>query len=807
MKRTLSYASGLALVLLFGLCSCVRSTPKEPHKGKDSSTPDTQVDDSDSTETDIHESDTKETDTEQPPEPVRYTARRIVDREFLDLVAPLQAFTSDTNGFTYVIEEPGKASRTSTPYILDTYIQPRGSFCAAGDTVFEVKDISACSATYIHPGFVDHAIAPTQVCVDTSQGRGFFLSAERERFEVVDLAIEGESARTYNNPNEVLRFPDAVAGGALHGPCAYLPHTDELLLSPSDSTEKRLAFMKVGDGALSRELPFTSQPSKVLVSEDGRYLVLDAPDQNKVLRLDASTLATQGEFTWDRSLADFTLDARSGMVYLSDGAEQVAMVDLLSKSPTALPIKGIEGAPQFLGAHRPAGLLWVVTESKKAGVQVQLVQDGVVVDTQPIEDPVLTVASPGLMGDLVVFTRASPKENAHFQVFEAKADGTGALPPLYVYLFSTIEAPDDAGMTNPCDDPSSNDDFTFIRSLVSGNADVLASLGVPVALAVGDNYGEKSEECGTTSDYDDLVARGFELGALVHNRPCYNCTNLEVDGVTFNADYCDSNHADYARSSSTSACFPNDPEYCDRGDWDCYNAFMQPRVDFADRHIPGGATFLVGADRHGMWNYDWIKLYQEVDRVSQGKVGFEITMFGSLWAYNDIAFDDPRGKNPGPWRSEDRSAAWRLGDISNWDQDSSFSNLVYLPGLSSSSVKLAEQQETGLYMIDLLALTSHSISYEPEDYEVNYQLLRQALTFRDPDRVSSFYFHVHDTGVVNLADASGAEVMVDDGTGKRVPVSMFLKDFIARVNEDYVSTGEVVWMAPSGIRELWEDPR
>jgi hypothetical protein len=786
------------------VAACVRVSPQDGRPKDSSVSDDSEVED---TETDSVDSDTSTPDTDDPPAPVHYRLRRLVERDLVGLSRPLSVFTSDSDGFTYVIPDPEGQTRTSTLLISDTYFQPQGTFCKSNNVLTTVSDASACGGSTLVPGRIDHAIAPARACLDLAGGRAFFLSTTRARFEVVDIALEGDSPYTYHNPNSTLRLPPALSESRLYGPCAYLPATDEILLSPTDEKAGKLGLMLTSDGSTSREIPFVGHPTRIFLSEDGRDLYLDDASRGAILRLDAITLEAEAEFVWDRFLDDFTVDTRSGRIYLSDGHAEVAVLDLSAEAPVAVPIKGIEGAPRHLGAHRGAELLWVVSETESGGFVVQLVQDGAVTSSESVGATVAAVSTPGLMGDLVVVTQEKTGADARFLVYEARADGPGDRGPLYVYLFTTIEAPDDAGMAYPCDSPTSSNDFTQVLNLVTGNAEVLASLGVPVAMAVGDNFGQKSEACGETDFYDYLAGLGFDLGALIHNRPCYSCTNQDVDGVTYNADYCVPTDPDWKRASAATACFPNDPEYCDKGDWECYRDFLTPRVDYADRWIPGGANFLVGADRHGMWNYDWLRLYQEVERISQGRVGFDLTMFGSAWAYNNIAYDDSRGKNPAPWRAEDRSGAWTPGDIQHWDQDSHYSDVLYLPGISSSTVKLGEQQQTGLYMLDLLALQGRSIAYDAEDYEANFQLLRQALTFRDPERVSTFYFHIHDAGVVNLADATGAEVLIDDGSGTRIPVSTFLRDFIARIDEDYVSTGEVVWMAPSEIRALWTDPR
>ncbi len=59
--------------------------------------------------------------------------------------------------------------------------------------------------------------------------------------------------------------------------------------------------------------------------------------------------------------------------------------------------------------------------------------------------------------------------------------------------------------------------------------------------------------------------------------------------------------------------------------------------------------------------------------------------------------------------------------------------------------------------------------------------------------------HVHDNGLINLADADGNDVQLIRDDGSTYTPRMLLEDFIARINERYVESGEVVWAYPSEI--------
>jgi hypothetical protein len=209
-----------------------------------------------------------------------------------------------------------------------------------------------------------------------------------------------------------------------------------------------------------------------------------------------------------------------------------------------------------------------------------------------------------------------------------------------------------------------------------------------------------------------------------------------------------------------------------------------------------------------MWNYDWIRLYREVARPTVDRTGFDLSMFASAWAYDGIGPSDPRGKDPAPWASPDRTVPWHLGDIDHWSQDAPLSDLLYLPGFSWSTVKLAEQQATGLFMIDFFDTGVH-IAYGANDFEVSFQRLRSALSHRRTGRINTWYFHIHDIGTLNIRDRFDEPVMTDeDGTEGPEPAiaaETFLQDFLTRINERYVAEGSVVWMDPVDIQALVED--
>jgi len=418
---------------------------------------------------------------------------------------------------------------------------------------------------------------------------------------------------------------------------------------------------------------------------------------------------------------------------------------------------------------------------------LQLVQNGTVIDNLELTDTVLNLVGPDARGDMVVITE-SEGQVSH-TVYDAWPDQAPDLPPLYAYLFTAIEAPSDAEIeTLACEGTSS---FDTNLTLIESNANVLKSLGVPVVLSVTYNFTYMVEKCGREEIFDLFEEYGFEVGSMVHNRPGYHCTDQAVSGTT--PDQCAFSSPYYCNPSNANAncSFPDDEDYCALGDWDCYKSFIDEHNVVVDRNINGGGNFIIGADRHGIWEYDWARAYKEMARAD-GSEGYDVAFFAQTWAYNDvISIDDPRGKDPAPWRLADRSEAWALGDYTSWDQDSAFSDLLFLPGLPISVVKISEWQESGMYMLDYFNYIT-SIYYSEKDFDVVHQFLRSSMNLRSPYEPNVWYFHIHELSDVNLADA----------TGKELEGAALLRNFIDDVNATY-DEDWLVWGTPSEIREMF----
>lgn len=719
---------------------------------------------------------------------VNYTPEIVASGVMDGQTAVVDGFVNPLTGDTYVLDAGGTMLR----YLLDTYIYPAGDYCVGG--TLDEEGICRGEGVVWTSGRIESPNQTLNMCLDAVHGELYLIKAGGQNVEIVDVDKAGADPYTYQRAERNPKFPLAIAEAVnWTGPCDYDPANDTLLIT--SGPQLALAQLSVGESLeLIKNVPLGFAAGALAVV-DTRIVLWDTTG-NRVVLLDESTFQEVASWTAPVPILDMAIERGTGNAWVALGDSGLAHVRFDAGDYPIADTVPTAGAATQVVADPDRGLAWALIRGA-TGDEVALAQGSTVRGSTPIAGTILGFAAPSHTGDLSVFYTPEGGGSTAYTVL-APVEDVQTLEPVHIFLFTTIEEPSDINMAAPC--TGSGTTFEAELTLVRNNAAVLATLGVPIAMAITDNFAQKAEECGETGIYQELVDYGFELGAMLHNRPCYNCST----GGSFNPDYCPPTDANYIASTSGAACFPDDPEYCAIGDWDCYYAFLAERVDIADRNIPGGASFIVGGDRHGMWKYDWIRLYREVERPTIGLTGFDTTLFAGTWAYNVIDYDDPRGKNPAPWHIDRRAPAWHLADINAWDQDSPTSELLYLSGNNSATVKVAEQQQSGLYMLDFFDVATQ-VAYRPDDFEVQYQWLRSAVSNRKPGAINTWYFHIHDTGTLNLRDANNLPVSTDmDGEGGEEPIDaeVMLADFVTRVNTRYDGTGAVKWSYPSEIRAL-----
>jgi hypothetical protein len=728
--------------------------------------------------------DTGPDDTTPPVHDVNYVLEVAASGTLPGQTGVVDAFTNPNNGVTYAFDSDGLTIR----YLLDTWVHPTGDYCVGGTEDEE----GVCRGGVVWTsGRITSPSATLASCLDREAGLLYLMKAGGGNVEVVDVSMEGADPYTYQRAIRNARLPQEVAEAVnWTGPCEVDKRDDSLLLSSA----AQMALLRLSNGesfAVVKSVELGFVPGEVV--RHAEDILLWDQSGDRLVALDNATYRRAAAWSAPAPILDAAFSRGDGTGWAALGEAGVAAVALTRQGEAAAHVAPVEGTASQVVADPARGLAWAAVHGTD-GDHVALVQPGEVRATWTVPGTLLRLSEPSPTGDVAAFYQPAAGGDMAFTVL-APVEDVQTQDPLRIFLFTTIEEPSDANMAEPC--TGNGTTFETELALVRNNAAVMASLGVPVAMAITDNFAEKAEECGQTAIFEELAALGFELGAMLHNRPCYNCSN----GGDYNPDHCNADSAYYISPSSSAACFPDDPEYCSLGDYDCYLEFLAPRVDVADRNIPGGARFIVGADRHGMWRYDWIRLYREVERPSTGRVGFDLTMFAGAWAFNDVAYDDPRGKNPAPWHVGRRTPAWHLADIDAWDQDSPASNLLYLSGANSATVKLAEQQQSGLYMLDFFDVATQ-VAYRPDDFEMQWQWLRSAVQNRRPGATNTWYFHIHDAGTVNLRGVDNSPIPIDQEDESAGSVEDALVAFVARIHERYDGTGAVDWMGPTAIRAL-----
>jgi len=755
----------LASIALLGavLAACYSDPDSPPETGLDTSVP-------------------EETDTEQLP--VTYALTIVAEGEVAEAEAPRQALTISANGYSYALDESAEFVR----YLTDAYVHPTGDYCVNPDQQGE-----CAGGTDWTSGRIRSLNPTSHMCVDELYGRLFLVKDDLSKVEEVDVSFEGEQAYTFNRPNQTHTLELAEADPAVFdGPCAYLPNTDELLFSAPDSGWLASFDMEAEEGEETVTLYAQTglEPSRIYLLDGGVELVMDDANSNSIAVVDAADFSVSRSLEMGSEVHDFALDSQRGVVYVARGGLGAARVDLnLPGDLVAEPIE-VDGVVEQVVVDPTTGTALFASEHVGSW-SVTLVEELEVDHALMLDEDLLMLSEPGSMGDFVLWMQRASGEIG-YDVYDAIPDIPPDLPPLHVFLASAVEQPFSLEIECEADE---GDSVSKILDYIRCNAAVLQDLEVPMSMGLVYNFAVVTEECGLTTMPQELQdSYGFEVGTMVHDKPGYNCTDKEVEGVE--PDACVSSDPDYCNPErpNASCTWPDDPDYCDRGDWDCYKAFIDEHNVVADAIIPGGGAFISSADRHGMWDWDWVRAYQEMARADGGNDGYDVTLMAQAWASSsEVEYDDPRGKNPAPWRAADSVQAWYLEYYDDWTVDSAFSDLLYLPGLTVSTIKLGEWHQTGLFMNDFLDHYEGTITYSEQDFEVLHQYLRRALNHRTVTGPNVWYFHVHDIGQMNLAAADCEEL---DGAD-------LLREFVPMVKETYESPGYIEWMTPSEIRAAY----
>jgi len=717
--------------------------------------------------------------------PVDYELWAVANGMVNDGVDPMLAITVSATGYTYLMARGGDAIR----YLTEAYIHPTGNYCLEGGA-----EPDCAGGIFWTSGRINSSDNPNSAwCVDEARGRMFLVKTGVSEAITIDVSFEGEEAYTFNRPHTLYRPEFTGAESAIFdGPCAYLPATDELILSAPDAQWLYAVDAASTQAVRGAQIPDLT-PSKMipLPSSD---LVMDDTLSGSIVRINGDDFTVAQQVAVDGGVQDFAVDSERGFVYVAQGETGASRIDLSQDPLTAVPLP-VEGDVGQVVVDPTTGtaLFGTLVGGEDGDWSVVLVKGLEIADSKPLALPLLLLTPPGSMGDFTVWLDPEDEStNVNYVVFDAVPDPAPDLPPLMIYLISSVEQPVVPGI--PCEGEGEGS-VAGIQDIIRMNAEVIAGLDIPVTVGLVHSFARSSIDCGMTDLPVELQDDyGFVLGHMVHNDPCYDCTDKPVDGTT--PDLCLAAEPDYCDPGwpNWECCFPDHEDYCGLGDWDCYKAFVDEHNVVVDGFIPGGSAFATSADRHEMWDWDWVRGYQEMERADGTFDGYDVTFMGHSWAYGDVVdSDDPRTKHPAPWRTVDGVKGWSPGDHHNWTEHYESSGLLYLPGLPTSTVKLTEWHHSGLFIADYLTI-GEAPTYTDSDFQILHQHLRRSINHRQAEGPNVWYFHIHDLGRYSFTEPNGTELEAATNP---------LRGFVAMVKDVYGARGEVQFAGPMEIRNMY----
>lgn len=710
-----------------------------------------------------------------------------------------QVIRASGNDFLYIVNADGSDTRTITP----SYLQPEGDVCL-GDPSGQPQSYNDCTFTPFSAGRITTSESRA-VCLDDVDDRLYFVKEGGGRLEVAGTTRAGTSWAFYNRiygtrtvikeDGDVLEGPCAARGGRI----AMSSTKDIVLLQDSDAAleiAQRISY----DGGLL-DLQFVGE-SKWLVAHgmDGSVWTIDAETGeyggNLAPAGDAEVIAVDHD-RWVVWIARAG-DGRLVRVPLTENGAGTPSVVAMCGRVEDMAVDSRTGAVHALTACSDSASGFELVIASREGVHAAL----------PLDDTPLALLPPGNMGHLGVVVKTQPTYDSGGAEIPAEVqlklwhvvDPADARPPLNLWIATTLEQPFSANPKTCTEAENPGDNFEQYLWQLRENVPELKALGLPVAVGVTWEFLNNLDYCDAQYEalgldeirLEAIVAllkdAGFELGYMIHDRPCYSCTDGAV--ANENPDTCGPTDYDYEEPNSSGACWPSNENYCAKDDVACWFDFTNAKQLDVDRWL-GGSKFIFGADRHWLYGWEYIQNGYRVFDRADGSKGYDTTFFQGNWVYPDITEqEDPRAKDPAPWNPELLGNTWFPAHCEDWEEDSAFSELVYMPGNSIAISRVYDMAVHDLTKVHLAEEFS-GISTEPDDFETLTGLLAQAVAHRT-DRVGTFYFH--------LADVTGYPMVSPDG--KLPDYVTLIPDWAAQVDSLYGEDGlgVVKWGLPSEAR-------
>jgi len=748
------------LLLLLGLCACT-------HKGSGST---------DSTDPAVWASTPWDL---VPVTPLSPTLSSISE--------PRQVFRAAGNDDVYIVNRDGTQVRILTP----TWAQPSGRFCVDG-----VGSADNCTGgTLVTSGLVELSQSPA-ACLDDIKDTLLLIKNKGAFVETVGTNHAGPSWQTYNRmaiahsvgKEETDRLDHSCAARA--GRVALSGDNDIVFLDENWDVDSRI--------------PLTGGAQRLDWVGDSDWLVAQKDDSSLwVLNTAAGTaqeIAPAGDAT------AIAVDPDRQILWVARSGGSLVRIPISTDGIGTLETMSFCGQISQLAVDSRTGAAYALSDcADDTGDHKLLVvdRDGLRAQVSLDDDHVLALVPPGAMGELAALVQNdSGQDTAGTDIGTqtlvrawAVVDPDDDRPPLSMFVVTTLEQPfTNATMACTRDESPSNNFESYVAQLQE-NIPVLQGIGMPVAVGVTWEFATKARECGLDGVLTDLYDAGFTLGTMVHDKPCYSCTDGDVDGET--PDTCTPADPDWADPDDADACWPSDENYCGLGDNDCWATWVGSRALDVDQWIPGGSQFIFGADRHRLWGWEYINHgYRSFPRADGG-TGYTISMFGGAWVYSDITDpEDPRAKDPAPWTPELLGNTWFPADVEDWEQDSAFSDLLYMPGNSNALSRIYEGELSDLSLVHLIE-EFDSLTVTQEDTDTLLAKIMQPVAHRS-HRPGTYYFH--------LADLTGYPLKPDEGD-PRIDQQALLLDFKSQVEATYGDGGLGVlqWRGPLDVRADVDD--
>lgn len=704
---------------------------------------------------------------------------------FEQIQSARQVMRAAGNDAVYIVDSPGLTVRILTP----SWAQPTGEWCVGGAGTPQ----DCTTGTLVTSGVARVTESPA-ACLDDLADKLYLVKPLGARLDVVGTNRAGPAWQTYNRAaashpvtkEDTDQLDDACA--ARDGRIVLAGKGQLALLDPDFNVQARIpmsgtirALHHVGDSGWLAA--FVEDGSAWLISTTRLRAAQIVPaDGASALAVDPDRQAVWVARTGQGTLLRLQLDA-SGVV----------------ETRTVSTCGRIEQ----LAVDRRTGAVHALSRCGQAasGYEALVLDDQGIRASVALEEVPITLVPPGAMGQLAVLVQTDPgKDTSGEDIPSAAAvrawhvvDPVDDRPPLSLWVVTTLEEPfTNAGMAcTPAESPTSN--FQALVTQLQENIPALQATGLPVAVGVTWEFASKARACGLDGVLSELQEAGFTLGTMIHDKPCYSCTDEEVSGQS--PETCGRNDPDWAAADDPIACWPSDPDYCSRGDQACWFDWVGAKVLDVDQWIPGGSQFIFGADRHRLWGYEYIQHgYRSFPRADGG-TGYRISMFQGNWIYEDIqSVDDPRAKDAAPWTPELLGTTWFPADGPGWEQDSAFSDLLYMPGSSTALSRLYDAERSDLSLVHLFDEVTPMIVTQ-EDLDTAFAAIAQPVAHRT-DRPGTWYFH--------LADLTGYPLVPPDD---RVDQQALLTALRERVEATYGPAGMGVarWQGPLEARQAVDD--